>query len=97
MDNNETEKTPKTASKSFMNAGPTLHYSHTNVQRCWLLALAVFIALFPTVLVITLVRGAIAPNMNVVLAVLVGNRFQANNFYEGRGDEVGFRCVRATQ
>jgi antibiotic biosynthesis monooxygenase (ABM) superfamily enzyme len=39
----------------------------------WKQAAAVFIALFPTVLVITLVRGAIAPNMNVVLAVFVGN------------------------
>jgi len=39
----------------------------------WKQAVAVFIALFPTVLIITLVRGAIAPNMNVVLAVLVGN------------------------
>lgn len=39
----------------------------------WKQALAVFIALFPTTLIITLVRGAIAPNMNVVLAVLVGN------------------------
>lgn len=39
----------------------------------WKQAIAVFIALFPTVLIITLVRGAIAPNMNVVLAVFVGN------------------------
>lgn len=39
----------------------------------WKQAIAVFIALFPTVLVITLVRGAIAPDMNVVLAVFVGN------------------------
>ena len=39
----------------------------------WKQAMAVFIALFPTVLVITLVRGAIAPDMNVVLAVFVGN------------------------
>jgi len=29
-------------------------------------------------------------------AVRVGNRYQANNFYEGRGAEVGFRCVRST-
>ena len=39
----------------------------------WKQAIAVFIALFPTVLLITLVRGAIFPNMNVVLAVFVGN------------------------
>ncbi len=32
-----------------------------------------FIALFPTVLLITLIRGAIAPDMNVVLAVFIGN------------------------
>jgi antibiotic biosynthesis monooxygenase (ABM) superfamily enzyme len=39
----------------------------------WKQAIVVFIALFPTVLLITFVRGAIAPNMNVVLAVFVGN------------------------
>ncbi len=39
----------------------------------WKQAIAVFIALFPTVLLITLIRGAIAPNMNVVLAVFIGN------------------------
>ena len=37
MDNKEPEKTPK-VSKSFLTVGPTLHYSHKNVQRCWLLA-----------------------------------------------------------
>jgi hypothetical protein len=41
MENKETEKTPK-ASKSFLTIGPTLHYSHRNVQRSWLLAAAVF-------------------------------------------------------
>lgn len=40
--NNETEKTPKVAPKSFMAIGPTLHYSHRNVQRCWLLSVAAF-------------------------------------------------------
>ena len=30
------------ASKSFMTVGPTLHYSHKNVQRCWLLAFVAF-------------------------------------------------------
>ncbi|MCK4752552.1 MAG: hypothetical protein KAS75_03835 [Planctomycetes bacterium] len=38
MEDKQTEKTPKTASKSFLAVGPTLHYSHSNVQRCWLLA-----------------------------------------------------------
>lgn len=39
----------------------------------WKQAIAVFIALFPTTLIITFVRGEVAPDMNVVLAVLVGN------------------------
>ncbi|MBN2593226.1 MAG: hypothetical protein JXA81_06945 [Sedimentisphaerales bacterium] len=42
MDNNQTEKTPISVSKSFMAAGPTLHYSHKNVQICWLLAVVAF-------------------------------------------------------
>ena len=42
MDINETEKTPIAVSKSFMAVGPTLHYSHKNVQRCWLLAVVAF-------------------------------------------------------
>ncbi|MHC4659159.1 MAG: ABC transporter permease, partial [Planctomycetota bacterium] len=42
MNNKEREKTPKVASKSFLTVGPTLHYSHRNVQRCWLLALMAF-------------------------------------------------------
>lgn len=41
MEIKETEKTPK-ASKSFLAVGPTLHYSHRNVQRCWLLAVVAF-------------------------------------------------------
>ncbi len=41
MEGKETEKTPK-ASKSFLAVGPTLHYSHSNVQRCWLLAVIAF-------------------------------------------------------
>ena len=28
--------------KSFMTVGPTLHYSHSNVRRCWMLAVVVF-------------------------------------------------------
>jgi hypothetical protein len=42
MENKQTSKTAKVASKSFMTAGPTLHYSHKNVQRCWLLAVMAF-------------------------------------------------------
>jgi hypothetical protein len=30
-------------SKSFMTVGPTLHYSHLNVRRCWGLAVGVYI------------------------------------------------------
>jgi len=42
MDNTATDKTPKASPKPFLAVGPTLHYSHSNVRRCWLLALAVF-------------------------------------------------------
>jgi hypothetical protein len=42
MDDKETEKTSIAVSKSFMAVGPTLHYSHKNVQRCWFLALIAF-------------------------------------------------------
>lgn len=42
MDNKEAEKAPIVASKLFLTVGPTLHYSHRNVQRCWLLAVAAF-------------------------------------------------------
>ena len=44
MENKDTEKTTIPTTKSFLTVGPTLHYSHKNVQRCWILALAVFIA-----------------------------------------------------
>ncbi|MBE0534443.1 MAG: hypothetical protein IH624_02155 [Phycisphaerae bacterium] len=30
-------------SKSFMTVGPTLHYSHSNVMRCWWLAVAIYV------------------------------------------------------
>ncbi|HIJ66924.1 MAG TPA: hypothetical protein HPP51_01380 [Planctomycetes bacterium] len=30
--------------KSFMTVGPTLHYSHANVRRCWALAVVVYVA-----------------------------------------------------
>lgn len=39
----------------------------------WKQSIAVFIALFPTSLVITLVRGEMAPSMNLVLGVFVSN------------------------
>ncbi|MHC4508149.1 MAG: hypothetical protein ACYTAO_04205 [Planctomycetota bacterium] len=42
MEPKETEKTPIAVSKSFLAVGPTLHYSHKNVQRCWLLAVVAF-------------------------------------------------------
>ena len=42
MNDKKMEKAPKVAPKSFMTVGPVLHYSHKNVQRCWLLAVAVF-------------------------------------------------------
>ena len=42
MESKETEKTPIAVSKSFMTFGPTLHYSHKNVQRCWLLTILVY-------------------------------------------------------
>ena len=42
MSDKETEKAPIVVSKSFMAVGPTLHYSHKNVQVCWLLAVAAF-------------------------------------------------------
>jgi hypothetical protein len=42
MSDKEAEKTSIAVSKSFMAVGPTLHYSHKNVQICWLLALAAF-------------------------------------------------------
>jgi len=42
MDNKQIDKRPKVASKSFMAVGPTLHYSHKNVQGCWLLAVVAF-------------------------------------------------------
>lgn len=42
MANNQKEHAPKVVSKSFMTVGPTLHYSHRNVRRCWLLAVVTF-------------------------------------------------------
>lgn len=42
MEEKQNGKTPKVGPKSFLAVGPTLHYSHSNVQRCWLLALGFF-------------------------------------------------------
>lgn len=33
---------PSGPAKSFMTVGPTLHYSHANVHRCWILSLVVY-------------------------------------------------------
>ena len=41
MENREFEKSPKTP-KTFLTVGPTLHYSHRNVQFYWLLAAFMF-------------------------------------------------------
>jgi len=41
--NNKNTTGTRASQKSFMTAGPTLHYSHANVVSCWLLALAVYI------------------------------------------------------
>jgi hypothetical protein len=49
------------------------HPSHPGGPKRWKQAVAVLIALFPTVLVITVIRNAIAPDMNLVLSILVGN------------------------
>ena len=35
MESNQTEKSPIVVTKSFLTFGPTLHYSHKNVQRFW--------------------------------------------------------------
>ncbi len=43
MAEKENGKGPIVTSKSFMAVGPTLHYSHSNVQACWFLSLAVFV------------------------------------------------------
>mgnify|MGYP001815764088 FL=1 len=47
--------------------------SQTKGPKRWKQSIAVFIALFPTALTITLVRIEVAPDMNVVLAVFIGN------------------------
>ena len=43
MENNkQAEKSPIALSKSFMAVGPTLHYSHRNVQSWWAVSVVVF-------------------------------------------------------
>ncbi len=42
MEDKQTEKTPMVGPKSFLSVGPTLHYSHKNVQRCWIGALTAY-------------------------------------------------------
>ena len=44
MSNTENQKTVKSVSKSFLTAGPTLHYSHANVNNCYFLAVCVYYA-----------------------------------------------------
>jgi len=42
MENNNTKIAPKTTAKSFMTAGPTLHYSHDNVLKCLMLTVIAY-------------------------------------------------------
>jgi hypothetical protein len=42
MEDKQPKNGSKTVSKTFLSVGPTLRYSHRNVQRCWLLAVAAF-------------------------------------------------------
>lgn len=44
MTENGSTKPQAVPSKSFMTAGPSLHYSHTNVHLCWGLSIAVYLA-----------------------------------------------------
>jgi hypothetical protein len=44
MVDTENPKTLKSVSKSFITAGPTLHYSHANVNNCYFLAVCVYYA-----------------------------------------------------
>jgi hypothetical protein len=44
MAENGFNKPPSIPSKSFMTAGPSLHYSHTNIHLCWSLSIAVYLA-----------------------------------------------------
>jgi len=42
MEEKQIENAPKIGPKPFLSVGPTLHYSHSNVQRCWIASLAVY-------------------------------------------------------
>lgn len=42
MEEQKNPKTPKVGPKSFLSVGPTLHYSHQNVQICWIASMAVY-------------------------------------------------------
>lgn len=42
MEDKQNEKISMVGPKSFLSVGPTLHYSHGNVQRCWLASLMVY-------------------------------------------------------
>jgi len=44
MIENDSIKPQSVPSKSFMTAGPCLHYSHANVNLCWALSIAVYLA-----------------------------------------------------
>lgn len=44
MIENDSIKPQPVPSKSFMTAGPCLHYSHANVNLCWALSIAVYLA-----------------------------------------------------
>lgn len=41
--NKKATQTSAAPPKSFMTAGPTLHYSHTNVLWCWALTIVIFV------------------------------------------------------
>jgi hypothetical protein len=43
MADNNANKSQGVLAKSFMTAGPTLHYSHANIHLCWGLAIAVYL------------------------------------------------------
>jgi antibiotic biosynthesis monooxygenase (ABM) superfamily enzyme len=51
----------------------TAQPSRPHGPKRWKQAVAVLLALFPTALAITLIRIQVAPDMNVVLAVFIGN------------------------
>ena len=44
MAENDTSRAQAVLPKSFMTAGPTLHYSHTNIHLCWGLSIAAYVA-----------------------------------------------------